>query len=1204
MKMIYTLFLFALLSSACCCHAFVNDFCVANVTGPVGPSGYECKPPNTVTVDDKYGEKEIRCIEREREALLRFKAGVVDRYGMLSSWTTPHCCQWQGIRCSNLTGHILMLDLHGEVHQEISFNYYTEFWSKRFISGEIHESLMELSQLQYLNLSSNSFPDSIIPEFLGSLSNLRYLDLSWCDFDGKIPTQLGSLSHLEYLNLAGNVLEGPIPRQLGNLFQLQHLDLSYNIFEGNIPSQLGNLSNLHELYIGGVGALKIGDGGQWLSNLISLTHLYLTSISNLYHSHSLLQLIGKLPKLRELSLSDCSLTDNFFLSLRPSIFNFSTSLTRLDLSENTLMSTMIFQWVANFTPNLVELHLSHNHLEGSVPNHFGLAMNSLEHLNLYSNRFKVEVLQSFMNICTLKSLNMGENSLNQSLSSILHNLSNACARNSLQELDMRYNQIHCSLPDFSMFTTLKILDLSDNQLSGKIPEDILPSRLESLSVRLNFLEGEIPKSFGNTRTLRSLDITGNRLSGEFSIIFQHLSGCAKNVLQYLKLGGNNINGTFPDLSRFSNLKILDLSGNQLTGEIPEGNQLPSQLESLSIRSNTLEGGIPKSFGNACALRLLDMDNNNLSEEFPLIVHHLSGCARHSLESLYLGWNQINGTLPDLSVFSSLKSLSLAANKLNGQFPNDIQFPHQLEGLYMTSNSLKGVLSDYQFANMSKLYSLHLSGNSLLSLKFTQNWVPPFQLRKVGLQSCILGPTFPKWLQTQNEFSYLDISNAGISDMVPKWFWTKLALRKWVSMNISYNSLHGIIPYFPTKNPYDSLILGSNEFEGPISPFLRSSILLDLSKNKFSDLSFLCVGDPIGILYQLDLSNNNLSGQIPDCWSHFKSLAFLDLSQNQLSGKIPTSMGSLHDLQALFLRNNLTYGIPFSLRHCTNLVMIDIAENSLSGSIPRWIGSKLGNLQYLSLRRNHFQGNLPLQICFLRNIQLLDLSLNKLSGQILKCIKNFTSMTQKTYPEGGPSHWYRVQTTHFIGSNIYGLNTFLTWKGSHQMFENNVLQLLKSIDLSGNYFSEEIPKEFEILIALVSLNLSRNNLSGEIPSNIGKLTSLEFLDISRNELVGSIPNSLIEIDRLSMLDLSHNHLVDIIPQSTQLQSFNASSYEDNLNLCGPPLDKCKIAIEEPKNEIQEDDYSFFNREFYIGMSFGFIISFWMIVGLMLFRRSTP
>ncbi|CAJ1952956.1 unnamed protein product [Sphenostylis stenocarpa] len=1179
-----------------------------------------------------FGAEEIRCIPEEREALLQFKSALVDRYGMLSSWTTPHCCQWEGIRCSNLTAHILSLDLHGEVHYETSFNFYIEFMSERFISGEIHRSLMELRQLEYLNLSSNSFRDSNIPEFLGSLRNLRYLDLSSCDFDGKIPSQFGFISHLKYLNLADNFLEDSIPRelgnlshlqyldlsfndlkgnipiQLGNLFQLQHIDLRHNYFVGNIPSQLGNLSNLYKLYIGNDGTLKVDDGGQWLSNLISLTHLYLDSIPNLNHSHNWLQMIGKLPKLRELSLRNCGLSNQFFLSSRPSKFNFSTSLSVLDLSQNTLTSPMIFEWVSNFTFNLVELQLTDNLLEGSIPNHFGLTMNSLKYLYLSSNRFKVEVLQSFMNICTLNSLKIASNSLNQDLPSILHNLSSACARYSLQELDLvAFNQINGSFPDFSIFTSLKMLHLSGNQLTGKIPEGILPSRLESLSIEFNLLEGGIPKSFGNACTLRSLDVSSNRLSGELSVIIQQLSGCAKNSLQDLKLGGNKINGTFPDLSRFSTLKILDLSENQLSGKIPEDNKLSSQLESLSISSNTLEGGIPKSFGNACALRLLDMSNNNLSEEFPLIIHNLFGCTRNSLEHLRLGMNQINGTLPDLSIFSSLKSLNVAGNKLNGEFPKDIQFPPQLEELYMQSNSLKGVLTDYHFANMSKLYSLELSDNLLLALTFTPNWVPPFQLRYIRLQSCMLGPRFPKWLRTQNEFSDLDISNVGISETVPKWFWTKLASRKWISMNISCNNLHGIIPYFPIKNPYSSLILGSNQFEGPIPPFLRGSTLLDLSNNRFSgSLSFLCVGSTIGILYQLDISNNKLSGQIPDCWSRFKSLAYLDLSHNNFSGKIPTSMGSLFDLQALFLRdNNLTDEIPFSLRSCTKLVMVDMAENNLSGSIPDWVGSKLENLQFLSLQRNHFQGNLPLQICYLRHIQLLDLSLNNFSGRIPECIKNFTSMTQKTSSSDYVYHWYRVETKYLYSPQHYDLNALLMWKGSEKPFKNNGLLLLKSIDLSSNNFSGEIPVELEILLELVSLNLSRNHLTGKIPLNIGKLASLEFLDLSRNQLVGSIPTSLTQIYRLTMLDLSHNHLAGKIPTGTQLQSFNVSSFEDNLNLCGPPLEKVcfeRGPTQKPNVEVHDDDYSLLDREFYISMAVGFVISFWGVFGSILFHRS--
>ncbi|RZB61543.1 receptor-like protein EIX2 [Glycine soja] len=1170
----------------------------------------------------------IMCIEKEREALLQFKAALVDPYGMLSSWTTSDCCQWQGIHCTNLTGHVLMLDLHGQVNYSYAFNRITGIASQRYIRGEIHKSLMELQQLNYLNLSSNDFQFRGIPEFLGSLTNLRYLDLSFSFFEGKIPTQFGSLSHLKHLNLAGNYLQGSIPRQLGNLSQLQHLDLSvnqfegnipsqignlsqlqhldlrYNSFEGSIPSQLGNLSNLHKLYLGGP-ALKIDDGDHWVSNLISLTHLSLAFISNLKNSHSFLQMITKLPKLRELSLIDCSLSDHFILSLRPSKFNFSSSLSILDLSWNSFTSSMILQWLSNVTSNLVELDLSHNLLEGTTSNHFGRVMNSLEHLDLSYNIFKGDDFKSFANICTLRSLYATENNFSEDLPSILHNLSSGCVRHSLQDLDLSYNQITGSLPDLSVFPSLKTLVLNQNQLSGNIPEGIrLPFHLESLSIQSNSLEGGIPKSFGNSCALRSLDMSGNNLNKELSVIIHQLSGCARFSLQELNIRGNQINGTLSDLSIFSALKTLDLSENQLNGKIPESTKLPSLLESLSIGSNSLEGGIPKSFGDACALRSLDMSNNSLSEEFPMIIHHLSGCARYSLEQLDLSMNQINGTLPDLSIFSSLRELNLYVNKLNGEIPKDIKFPPQLEQLDMQSNSLKGVLTDYHFANMSKLYDLELSDNSLLALAFSQNWVPPFQLSHIGLRSCKLGPVFPKWLETQNQFRDIDISNAGIADMVPKWFWANLAFREWISMNISYNNLHGIIPNFPTKNIQHSLILGSNQFDGPIPPFLQGFLFLDLSKNKFSDsLSFLCVNVKVETLYQLDLSNNRFSGKIPDCWSHFKSISYLDLSHNNFSGRIPTSMGSLLQLQALLLRNNnLTDEIPFSLRSCTNLVMLDIAENRLSGLIPAWIGSELQELQFLSLGRNNFHGSLPLQICYLSDIQLFDVSLNSMSGQIPKCIKKFTSMTRKTSSQG---HSYYFNEKGLVGNQTYDLNAFLMWKGSEQMFKNNGLLLLKSIDLSSNHFSGEIPLEIENLFGLVSLNLSRNHLTGAIPSNIGKLTSLDFLDLSRNHLVGSIPWSLTQIDRLGVLDLSHNNLSGEIPTGTQLQGFNASCYEDNLDLCGPPLEKLCIdgkPAQEPIVKLPEDEKLLFTREFYMSMAIGFVISFWGVFGSILIKRS--
>ncbi|KAE9592556.1 putative non-specific serine/threonine protein kinase [Lupinus albus] len=884
-------------------------------------------------------------------------------------------------------------------------------------------------------------------------SHVEILDIGGC--------YLTVTMTLVYLDLSKNDIVGSLPSQLGNLSNLKLLDLSFNGLEGTLPSQLGKLSSLLTLFLG-FNYLKFDNenhmGGQWLSNLTSLSHLDLSEMSNLNNSNTWLQMIGKLPKLTQLVLQSCSLSEDFFLSLDPSKLTFPTSLTVIDLSLNPVKSS---------------------------------------------------VMKFLMNICTLRSLIMHDTNLSEELSTFFHHLSIGCIRYSLQELHLDYNQITGTLPDLSILPSLKILRLDSNRLSGKIPDTI---------------------------------------------------------------------------------------------------KLPSYFESLDVESNSLEGGIPKSFGNACTLSSLILSDNSLSEELTLIIHHLSGCARHTLQELYLDFNKINDTIPDLSTFSSLKVLYLSENRLNGKIPENIPFPPQLEILQMGGNSLEGVITDYYFANMSKLKSLVLSNNPL-NLIFSQNWVPSFQLDTIQLRSCKLGPSFPKWLQTQFNLEDLDISNVGISDNVPEWFWP-IATNLY-SMNISYNNLTGIIPNFPLRPfTFPSIILAANQFEGSIPPNLRSAWYLDLSKNKFSDSSlFICANGIDKSLGLLDLSYNRLSGKIPDCWNNFKSLGYLDLSNNNLSGEVPSTIGSTLELRALILRNNSLIGnLPSSLMSCTKLLMLDVGENKLSGVIPFWIGSTLQHLKMLSLRRNHFSEKLPLSLCYLSNIYLLDLSSNNLNGQIPKCFNNFSAMAKEGFSSHDAIHITEANF-EFHGTLIsyfayYDLIAFLMWKGVESIFKNNNL-LLKGIDLSSNQLTNEIPSEIEDLVGLVSLNLSRNNLSGKIPLRIGRLTSLEFLDLSRNHLSGSIPSSLTQIDRLTMLDLSHNHLSGKIPTGTQLQSFNASNYEDNLNLCGMPLQKLCTEEEpskEPLGKFDEDEDSIFGHGFYISMAIGFVIGFWGVIGPILVSRS--
>ena len=118
----------------------------------------------------------ISCLEGERQALLKFKKGLVDDYGRLSSWRSEdenkNCCNWEGVICNNQTSHVFELHL--------GLGYYPRGIFQP-LRGMISPSLLELPYLNFLDLNSNDFRRSHIPEFIGSLSNLKYLDLYWAN---------------------------------------------------------------------------------------------------------------------------------------------------------------------------------------------------------------------------------------------------------------------------------------------------------------------------------------------------------------------------------------------------------------------------------------------------------------------------------------------------------------------------------------------------------------------------------------------------------------------------------------------------------------------------------------------------------------------------------------------------------------------------------------------------------------------------------------------------------------------------------------------------------------------------------------------------------------------------------------------------------------------------------------------------------------
>ncbi|KAM7258505.1 hypothetical protein ACFE04_014246 [Oxalis oulophora] len=138
----------------------------------------------------------------------------------------------------------------------------------------------------------------------------------------------------------------------------------------------------------------------------------------------------------------------------------------------------------------------------------------------------------------------------------------------------------------------------------------------------------------------------------------------------LRLPGVGLIGSIPPntLGRLTQLRVLSLRSNKLSGSIPSDFANLTLLRNLYLQDNELNGEFPATLTRITRLNRLDLSKNNLSGEIPFAVNNLT-----QLTGLFLQNNKFSGSLPSIS--TDLTAFNVSNNNLNGSIPTSLaKFP--------------------------------------------------------------------------------------------------------------------------------------------------------------------------------------------------------------------------------------------------------------------------------------------------------------------------------------------------------------------------------------------------------------------------------------------------------------------------------------------------------------------------------------------------
>lgn len=418
--------------------------------------------------------------------------------------------------------------------------------------------------------------------------------------------------------------------------------------------------------------------------------------------------------------------------------------------------------------------------------------------------------------------------------------------------------------------------------------------------------GALPLSMGNLSEIETLDLSDNNFSGE--VPKRWLTGHCPRLL-VLQLSNNKLDGEV--LSRkfnASQLFVLLLDNNRFMGVLPKEITEGVRLFMLDISGNLFSGAIPPWISNLTSLNALVIRNNMFKGQFP--------CGTAPFVFLDISQNYFSGSVPSCTNKQRITHLHLDSNRFTGSIPESFRNLTNLLTLDMGNNKLSGRIPNF-VGELSRLRIIFLRKNNFTG-------------------------SIPKQLCRLSNVNLIDLSRNSLSGSIPNCLQnitgpSYLAFQKQANFFFPGNSFY----------EYGSVLVRDFSARDEDDIYEKQDEVQFITKSRPDTYK----GGILDYMSGMDLSCNNLTGEIPKELGLMIHIHALNLSHNQLTGPIPTTFSNLENVESLDISSNRLSGrVPSELLVLHNLEVFIVANNNLSGRLPETKG------QFGTFTANSYEGN--------------------------------------------------------------------------------------------------------------------------------------------------------------------------------------------------------------------------------------------------------